>query len=243
MATSKRKLLYQLAVTSGENLDRLSSPPLIMTLLGVVVLGFALLTAWGCQQSPPTGSTPMATVFKTPTPNASQKAYVNSLYYFSLDRDEETRSFKVTEGTDDCQGTEFSSNASAQEDAKWTKALYRICYLDTASAVDATSLLKRLDQRTDVIKKSLSWDADIGLPRACEIGKEKSACLERYVQGKDSLSQREMRWYQAVMSYEGRFYAFEAMCDSGGWDVLWPSFRSAMNTLRFESGVVPQITP
>ncbi len=243
MTTSRKEYLRQLALASGKNLDRLSSPSLIMALLTVVALGILLLTAWGCQDRLPVENTPVTTALKTPTPEVANQSYVNKLYYFSIGRDQLAQSFQVEERASDCRGTVFSNIANDQEDVQWSRAQYRICYLNTVSAVDAEALLKQLDQRKEVILSGLHSGADVGLPKACTVGKEKLACLERYIQGRDSLSQKEMRWYQAVVGYEGRLYAIEAMCDSAAWDQLWPSLLTVMNSLRFDSGVIPETAP
>lgn len=243
MTTSRRRTFHDLVMASGKSLDRLSSPPLIMTLLGAAALGLVLLTTWGCQKALPLENTPMATAFKTPTPDVPQKLYANKLYYFGVNLNDATESFGVDESASDCKGTVFSSNPAQQDGSKWTRAEFRICYLGTVSTVDADTLLQQLDQRSELVKKSLHPGADAGLPKACKIGRDRLACIERHVQGRDKLGQGEMRWYQAVVGYEGRLYAVEAMCDSAGWDAFWPSFQNLVGTLRFDSGVVPQVTP
>lgn len=243
MRKSPKEILHHSLVVLDKSVAQLLTPPRFMSVLGVTVLGLLLIVAWGCQESPPIDKTPIATVFKAPTSVVSEKLYSNNLFYFNLDLAVSAQSFKVMESADVCRGTVFSSDANTQEDAERIDAQFRICYLDTVTVIDADALLNQLDRRSEVVKKGLQAGADEGLPKTCSIGKEKLACLERYVQGKPNLGQGDTRWYLAIVGYEGRLYSVEADCKSDSWAKFWPDFQSVMRTLRFESGVVPQVTP
>ena len=145
------------------------------------------------------------------------------------------------EATSGCDGVMFTTAANSLGSDPSVYPRLQICFLGFDTGIPPNDLHGQLEARTDRVVRELLDDARPGLVRNTQLGQGRATAEETYLRGKDSESVqdkgKEAKWYLAVAEYNDRFYAIEAADLASDWDVSWPAFRNAINSLKFDSDI------
>ncbi len=216
-------------------LDRIATLPLVLVAIIVILVGVIVIQALNSPEIKTLGLLAASTV--TPTAPAPQ-TYHNELYYFRAEPDAYVAALNRAEDVAGCQGVVFWSDPRGPLYRGEAAKQIRICYVADVMEETAETLRQALDKRAALIQEQLDG-ADIGVVKHCDIGRQDLPCIERHLQGGNALGTSGVEWYQAVVSYGRRLFAFEATGNADDWEEHERAAQRLLSTLRFDDGVIP----
>lgn len=169
--------------------------------------------------------------------------YTDDLHAFSVSY-ADGEPWAATPTTLDCVGSVFALEAagSQAQDPKYPRL--QVCFLNFASNQPEKPLNEYLEERRAKPMGLRVLLPDPGMIRDVEIGTAKTSGRGAYLLGTEAESSRPAKWYTAVVNFEGRIYAVEAIATQEEWATYWPRFARLMERIKFETGVIqPAPTP